>query len=183
MTATIVNTDIISTEQRGMFQAAQNVCHGFGAICGASLGGLIADIFGWRSCFLFQLPLSLFAIATGILAINEATNLAPKNWSRLRDVDFFGSTALVGGLALQLVALTLGAESMQWASPHVLGMFAGSAFMLMSFVLIELRTTALPIVPAAVMKGRSRIMLILSNICLGFGAYSVRGPPLKLSSS
>ncbi|CAI7052150.1 BBT_collapsed_G0004950.mRNA.1.CDS.1 [Saccharomyces cerevisiae] len=42
--STIVNSDVIPSSKRGIFQAFQNLLLGFGAICGASFGGTIADI-------------------------------------------------------------------------------------------------------------------------------------------
>jgi MFS family permease len=45
--ATIVNSDMIPFRKRGMYQALQNSMFGFGAICGASFGGSIADSIGW----------------------------------------------------------------------------------------------------------------------------------------
>lgn len=63
--ATIINSDMIPFERRGMYQAMQNVLHGFGAICGASFGGAIADTIGWRWCFLLQVPVSIIALALG----------------------------------------------------------------------------------------------------------------------
>jgi hypothetical protein len=45
--ATIINSDMIPFRKRGMYQALQNSMFGFGAICGASFGGAIADSIGW----------------------------------------------------------------------------------------------------------------------------------------
>ena len=60
--ATIIHSDIIYPEKRGLFQAFQNLTLGFGSICGASLGGYISSIVGWRFCFLLQCPLTAFSI-------------------------------------------------------------------------------------------------------------------------
>lgn len=38
---------MIPFRKRGMYQALQNGMFGFGAICGASFGGSIADSIGW----------------------------------------------------------------------------------------------------------------------------------------
>lgn len=38
---------MIPFKKRGMYQALQNSMFGFGAICGASFGGSIADSIGW----------------------------------------------------------------------------------------------------------------------------------------
>ncbi|GMC38826.1 unnamed protein product [Saccharomyces cerevisiae] len=55
--STIVNSDVIPSSKRGIFQAFQNLLLGFGAICGASFGGTIASSIGWRWCFLIQIVL------------------------------------------------------------------------------------------------------------------------------
>ncbi|EPE03046.1 mfs transporter [Ophiostoma piceae UAMH 11346] len=60
--ATIINTDLIAPDQRGMYQAVQNILHGMGAILGASLGGTIASVVGWRFAFLLQVPICLAAL-------------------------------------------------------------------------------------------------------------------------
>ena len=57
--ATIINTDLIAPDQRGMYQAVQNILHGTGAILGASLGGTIASVVGWRFAFMLQVPICL----------------------------------------------------------------------------------------------------------------------------
>lgn len=57
--ATIINTDLIAPDQRGMYQAVQNILHGTGAILGASLGGTIASVVGWRFAFMLQVPICI----------------------------------------------------------------------------------------------------------------------------
>jgi MFS family permease len=44
---------MIPFKKRGMYQALQNSMFGFGAICGASFGGSIADSIGW---FVHEVP-------------------------------------------------------------------------------------------------------------------------------
>ena len=57
--STIVNSDIIPPESRGIYQAFQNVLLGIGAVIGASTGGAVASYLGWRWCFLLQVPVSV----------------------------------------------------------------------------------------------------------------------------
>ncbi|GAB1201649.1 hypothetical protein APSETT445_000232 [Aspergillus pseudonomiae] len=93
--ATIVNSDLIPFRRRGMYQALQNVMHGFGSICGASLGGSIVDTIGWRCVIL------------------------------------------------------LGA-----------------------FVVIETKTSAIPLIPPRMLQGLLPIATQVANVCVGMAAYA-----------
>ncbi|ERS97606.1 MFS drug transporter [Sporothrix schenckii 1099-18] len=70
--ATIINTDLIAPEQRGMYQAGQNILHGVGAILGASLGGTLAGWLGWRFAFLVQVPICLAALVVARVVVPKS---------------------------------------------------------------------------------------------------------------
>lgn len=75
--ATITNSDLIPSHKRGLYQAAINVLHGVGSISGASLGGVLADSFGWRTCFAFQVPIALVAVWIARWAVPATSATAP----------------------------------------------------------------------------------------------------------
>src|ERR1700760_3583346 len=116
--ATIINSDMIPFEKRGMYQAAQNILVGFGAVCGASLGGAIADLFGWRWCFLLQVPISLLAFVVGYWILENPRDqllALPEDiafWKDLSRVDISGSVLLVVALLVQLLGLSLGGNEL-----------------------------------------------------------------------
>jgi MFS family permease len=148
--ATIINSDMIPFRERGMYQACQNVLHGFGSICGASVGGLIADYVGWRWCFLCQMPMSAFALVVGHLVIKKrekkiisANEEAPEpqiSLSRWKQVDLSGSILLVFGLSAQLAALSMGGNNFAWTDIRVIVALVLSLALLSLFVLVESRT-------------------------------------------
>lgn len=158
--ATIINSDIIPLKNRGMYQAAQNGLLGFGAICGASLGGVIADSVGWRWCFLCQVPVSMAGLMVGYFVIenppqnghldeteeSEQTSL----WTR---IDLAGATLLVLGLSAQLTALSLGGNQYSWPDFRVITSFVVSVVILVAFVWVELRTKTLPVLPMSMLHG------------------------------
>ncbi|OTB01870.1 hypothetical protein M426DRAFT_265404 [Hypoxylon sp. CI-4A] len=174
--ATIVNSDMIPFRRRGMYQAMQNGIFGFGAICGASFGGSIADTIGWRWCFLLQVPVSAVALLFGYLVIkNQETNLTGSSSSlkeTWRIVDFSGSFVLVVAISIQLVGLSLGGNELPWDSPVVIGSLAGSAVLFGLFFWIEARTSAIPVIPLRMLKGRLPIFTQLANVCAGMSAYA-----------
>ncbi|KAI1387858.1 major facilitator superfamily domain-containing protein [Hypoxylon trugodes] len=173
--ATIVNSDMIPFRRRGMYQAMQNGIFGFGAICGASFGGSIADTIGWRWCFLLQVPVSVIALFFGYIVIkNQRDNLGgisnlKETW---RIVDFSGSLLLVVAISIQLVGLSLGGNELPWSSLWVIMSLVGSVLLFGLFLRVEAKTTAIPVIPLRMLKGRLPIFIQLANVCAGISAYA-----------
>jgi hypothetical protein len=157
--ATIVNSDVIPFERRGMYQATQNVLFGFGAVSGASLGGLIAELIGWRWCFLLQVPVSLLAFTVGywtlenprgqLLALTENTTFR----KALSRVDVSGSVLLVVALIIQLLGLGLGGNELPWSDSRILILLSTSFALLVIFFVVEAFTPAAPVVPLRMLRG------------------------------
>lgn len=178
--ATIINSDIIPLQHRGMYQAVQNGLLGFGAICGASMGGVIADSVGWRWCFLCQVPVSVAGLVVGYFVIKNppphetvvGTETAGQ-MSLWRRVDFLGATLLVLGLSSQLTALSLGGNQYPWSDIRVIVSFVVSAVILVVFVIVEWRTKALPVLPMSMLRDRAVISNMISNVLVGMSAFAV----------
>ena len=168
---------MIPFRRRGMYQAVQNSVWGFGCICGASFGGLIADIIGWRWCFLLQVPVSVFALGVGWLAISnqhrmDETDVLVRNmWAK---IDFSGAFLLVTALSMQLLGLSLGGNELPWSNGWVIGSLVGSVVLLAVFVWVEARTLAIPIIPLRMLQGRLSISIQSANFFGGLAAYAVR---------
>ncbi|KAE8354188.1 major facilitator superfamily domain-containing protein [Aspergillus coremiiformis] len=175
--ATIVNSDLIPFRHRGMYQALQNVMHGFGSICGASFGGLIVDTIGWRWCFLMQIPVGLFALTTGHLVIHVPRKIlliepgqgVRAIWQR---IDVSGASVLILGLSSQLVGLSLGGNELPWSNILVVLSLVASVLLLGTFVLIETKTSAIPLIPPRMLRGLVPIATQVSNVCVGMAAYA-----------
>ncbi len=167
---------MIPFRKRGMYQALQNGMFGFGAICGASLGGSIADSIGWRWCFLLQVPISIFALFVGALVVKNpegvfGAGLSFKDtWAR---VDFTGALILVVAISLQLVGLSLGGNELPWSSPWVVGSLVVSCALLGLFLVVEAKTRAIPVIPLRLLHGKLPGLIQFANICVGLSAYAV----------
>ena len=180
--ATIVNSDMIPFKERGMYQAVQNVLHGFGSICGASLGGLIADTIGWRWCFLFQVPVAVVSTGVGYYVVKDlrpqnirvdGQDVQVKSRSLWKQIDLSGAILLVLGLSAQLAALSMGGNDYPWSDWRVIVALVVSVILLIVFVVVELKTTAIPVMPMSMFKGGLAISNLLSNVCVGMAAYAV----------
>jgi MFS family permease len=167
---------MIPFRRRGMYQALQNGMFGFGAICGASFGGSIADGIGWRWCFILQVPMSIFALFVGALVIKnpeggfDRGQSFKETWAR---VDFTGSLLLVIAISWQLVGLSLGGNELPWSSPWVIGSLIGSSVLFGLFLVVEAKTRAIPVIPLRLLHGKLPALVQFSNICVGLSAYAV----------
>lgn len=167
---------MIPFRKRGMYQALQNGMFGFGAVCGASFGGSVADSIGWRWCFLLQVPVSAFALVIGALVIKDPEGIIGTGHS-MKDawtkVDFTGACLLVVAISIQLVGLSLGGNELPWGSPWVVGSLLGSIALLGLFFYVEATTKAIPVIPLRMLHGRLPISIQAANVCVGLSAYAV----------
>lgn len=172
--STIVNSDIIFPRKRGLFQACQNILLGFGAICGASSGGVIATSFGWRWCFLAQVPLALISIGIGYSFIQNQPNFEyhTLNSDILKKIDFKGSIVLVVSLTLHLTVITNGGTSLPWSDYRLWLLFSIAVVTTIWFVQIELHTTAVPIIPIHRFRNPFTVMVLAHNFILGLTSYA-----------
>ncbi|PYH93949.1 MFS drug transporter [Aspergillus ellipticus CBS 707.79] len=175
--ATIINSDLIPFRRRGMYQAVQNVMHGFGSICGASFGGTIVDTVGWRWCFLMQVPVGILALITGHLVLKlplqDKFGAEDQGLRAIwRRVDLSGACALIVGLSTQLVGLSLGGNELPWSNVWVILSLVASVASLGLFMVIEAKTSAVPLIPPRMLKGVLPIATQVANVCVGMAAYA-----------
>jgi MFS family permease len=163
---------MIPFRKRGMYQALQNGMFGFGAICGASFGGSIADSIGWRWCFLLQVPISAIALVLGYLVIKNPLEVHP-TWNEIKaKVDFAGALLLVTAISIQLVGLSLGGNELPWSNGWVIGSLIASLVLLALFIWVEAKTTAIPVIPLRQLYGRNPVSIQIANVCAGTAAYA-----------
>lgn len=166
-----------------MYQAMQNILVGFGAVLGASCGGVIAESIGWRWCFLLQVPVSVVALIVGYVVLENPPCMVPTSdpkspvLSAIRRLDLLGALVLVIALVAQLMGLSLGGNELPWGSPLVIGSLFGSVILLFMFVGIEATTKAIPMIPLGMLQGWQPAVVQLTNVFSGMAAYAVSSPP------
>ena len=95
----------------------------------------------------------------------------------LRKVDFLGSLVLVVAISAQLVGLSVGGNELPWSSPWVIGCLVGSTVLFALFLFVEAKTSATPIIPLRMLRGRLPIATQIANVCAGLSAYGVSPAP------
>nr|WP_179670401.1 MDR family MFS transporter [Nocardioides thalensis] len=143
--------DIYSVAERAIAQGYVASVWAMSAVVGPTLGGLFADHLSWRWIFWINLPLGLLAAVMLLRSFEEHGDRAAV--TERRSVDVAGSALLAVAAGLLLLGLLEGGIRWDWDSPASVGLFAGSAVLLVTFGLVERRAPD-PVLPLWVFRNR-----------------------------
>jgi len=99
---------------------------------GPLVGGGLTTAFGWRSIFIINIPLGVFALVATAKYVRESRDPEP------RRIDWLGQGMLTGGLFLLVLALLQGNDT-GWGSTQIVGELSGAVALLGLFGLVERR--------------------------------------------
>lgn len=170
--STITNSDIIHSEKRALFQAVQNLLNGLGAVSGASFGGYLTSILGWRWCFAIQIAPALVSVVVTVLFIGKSESRHETGGNLWRKIDFTGAATLVGSLTSQLLILSLGGNKLAWLDWRIMSLSVFMVLSTLAFFEVETTTLALPIIPVKDYKIKFAGFSIALSFCVGLAAYS-----------
>jgi MFS family permease len=119
---------------------------GIGGAMAMVFSGPLAGLAGTTSLYWLTLALA----GAGLLGIPLIPDTRPSKRGRL---DIPGALLLSGSMCALLIAVTQG-KTWGWDSDRIIGLFVGSAVLMMLFVLLELRVTQ-PLIDVRLMSRRS----------------------------
>jgi EmrB/QacA subfamily drug resistance transporter len=123
--------DLFSPRERGRFQGLTSAVWALSAIAGPLLGGVLTDSASWRWIFYVNLPVGGLA-----LVVVATTMHIPARQSKPK-IDLLGASLLVAGAGALLLAAIWGGQSHPWRSAEIVGLLAGGAILLLSFLFVE----------------------------------------------
>jgi EmrB/QacA subfamily drug resistance transporter len=109
---------------------------GSGAAAGVLLGGVLTSALGWRSVLFVNVPIGIAAILLAPVLIAESHGELER-----RSFDLPGAVTVTAGLSALVYALVR-ATAVGWGSAQTIGVLGAAAALLVSFVVIELRSNA-----------------------------------------
>jgi len=121
---------------------------GFATAIGPLAGGLLTDTLGWRSIFFVNLPIGVAAFAVGAVRLRESRNPAGGR------ADWVGTALITVALTALMFALIRG-NTLGWASPTIVTLFATAAVAFTGFAIYELRIAAAPMADLRLFRRRS----------------------------
>ncbi|MEU4986152.1 MFS transporter [Streptomyces sp. NPDC021969] len=133
------------------------------AAVGPSLGGLLVDVWGWRSVFLINLPV-------GLLILAGAARLSRDTAGGRGLPDPVGTLALALGIGGLVFGVTQGTE-WGWGSSRVLALLAGGAVLLAAALVLSRRHAA-PAVEWDLWRSRPFAATNVASLLFGAAMYS-----------
>jgi DHA2 family methylenomycin A resistance protein-like MFS transporter len=176
----ILNVTYPDARKRAAAIAIWGGMNGLAMAIGPTLGGVLVDIFGWRSLFWAILPV---AAVTGALAIAHVPESSDPHSRRL---DWLGQIFIIITLAALCFSFIEGPK-WGWHSSPIIVCFAASLIAVCLFLLVEYRSAS-PLVPLRVFSNGAFSASIANAALMTFGMYgllfvlplflqSVRGEP------
>ena len=142
---------------------------GAGSAVGLLLGGILTTYVSWRWCFFVNVPIGIVVAAAAPRVLAES----PRRPGR---IDVAGAVTGTLGIALLVYGLSkaaTGADGVShWGDAQVLASLAASVVLLVSFVLIEMRSSR-PLLPMRVLADRSRSGAYLIMLCIATGLFGL----------
>lgn len=154
------------SKQRGLALGIWSSVTGLAVSIGPLIGGALVDAFGWRSIFLINIPVGIFAIIMGMLFIHDTEERRPEK------LDIFGmifSTVMVFSMILALIQKEMH-SSYAWTNYHIVLLFALAIVTLVALIFTELKVKE-PMINLSIFKSSSFVGANIAAFTMGAGIY------------
>lgn len=172
----IILSDLVSLDQRGLYQGYINISFGVGSGLGGVFAGFFQTFFDWRMAFLFQVPVCLFS---GILTYfyldinNQDQNKELKSYfAKIKIIDYYGSIVLISSIFLLMLAASIGGNQISYNSIEFASLVLLGIIGLIHFYFYELKLEH-PVIPVQLLSNRT--ILWSSIVCwvLSMNTFSI----------
>jgi EmrB/QacA subfamily drug resistance transporter len=161
----LLMTTFAEGRERNLALGIYGAASGSGAAAGVLLGGVLTSYLSWSWIFFINVPVGVVAIVLAPLLLRES-----RADLEHRHFDVAGATAVTAGLMVLVYALTR-ATSDGWGSGTTVGLLAGSAALLLAFIVIELRSRS-PLLPLRIFRLRTLTAANATIAIIGAVAFS-----------
>ena len=161
----ILTTMFREGRERNVALGIWGAASGSGGAAGVLLGGALTSALDWSWIFYINVPVGALIIGVTPWLLRES-----RVEGGSRHFDFAGAAAITGGLMLLVYALTHASQH-GWGTAETIGLLAGSAALIVAFVVIEVRSSA-PLLPLRIFRLRSLSASNISGLLMGSATFS-----------
>ena len=168
----LITTTFPEGEPRNRAMGVYSAMAGGGGAVGLLLGGILTSYVSWRWVLFVNVPIGILVAAAARRVLDES----PRRPGQRVPVDLAGAVTGTAGIALLVYGLSKAATGpdgiSHWGDAVVLASLAAAAVLLVSFVLVELRS-AHPLLPMGVLADRNRSGAYLIMLCIGTAMFGL----------
>lgn len=158
---------IISPRERGKYMGVVGGIMALGTIGGPLLGGLLTDVWGWRSNFFVGVPFAILA-----LVLLQFTLHLPKPQRGTKvSIDYFGIVLLAVGVSTLLIWVSMGGNQFDWDSGTSIALIVTAAVAIAAFIVVEFFVKE-PIVPMTLFRNRTFTLSVIASIAIGVSMFA-----------
>jgi EmrB/QacA subfamily drug resistance transporter len=165
----LITTNFPEGSERNRAFGVYAAMSGAGAAVGLLLGGVLTTYASWRWVLFVNVPI-------GILVAAAAPRVLAESPRRPGRIDATGAVTVTGGVALLVYGLSKAATGSDgvshWGDAQVLASLTAAVVLLVSFVLIELRSSH-PLLPMRLLADRNRAGAYLVMLCIGTALFGM----------
>ena len=165
----LITTNFPEGQPRNRAFGVYSAMAGGGGAVGLLLGGVLTTYLSWRWVLFVNVPI-------GIVVAAAAPRVLAESPRRPGQIDIAGAVTGTGGVALLVYGLSRAAAGpdgvSHWGDAQTLTSLALSAVLLVSFVLIERRSSR-PLLPMRVLADRDRSGAYLIMLCTGTSIFGL----------
>jgi EmrB/QacA subfamily drug resistance transporter len=165
----LITTNFPEGRERNRAFSVYAAMAGAGSAVGLLLGGILTTYVSWRWVFFVNVPI-------GILVAVLAPRVLSESPRRPGRVDVAGAVCATGGVALLVYGLSeaaTGADGVShWGDAQVVASLVASVVLLVSFVLIEMRSSH-PLLPLRLLANRDRSGTYLIMLCIATALFGL----------
>ena len=148
-TAPAIAASVFPPHRRGLSMGFTSASLGMGMVTSTLAAGPLVELFDWPSVFWGRIPLTVLALAMGLLALprSMAGGSATQSGQRF---DVAGAALALSLLWCLMIGLRLG-QAIGWDSALVIGLLTAAALVSAALVWVERRAAA-PVLPGALAR-------------------------------
>lgn len=163
----LISVTFTEVKERSRAFAVYGAISGGGSAIGLILGGTLTEYASWRWCLLINVPIAIAAFIAGTILVTESKSAGGGSY------DIPGAILGTAGLVALVYGFTQAAKpGVGWLSIEVISYLVGAVILLVTFVLVELRTTS-PLLPMRVVLDRNRGGSYLASLLVFAGLFAM----------
>ncbi|EGW33774.1 uncharacterized protein SPAPADRAFT_134391 [Spathaspora passalidarum NRRL Y-27907] len=172
----VMVSDICTLKQRGKYQGILGAQVGLGNAIGPFLMSAFIEKNNWRNFYHMMTPFIVFIMAIIWYLIDTRENTKNLNdvlsrREKFKNIDYLGVFFSTASLILLLIPISGGGSTYAWDSTIVIVMFVIGGICLIVFLIVEWKTTKLPMIPLALFSRLSLSLILGSNFFYGMAYY------------